>query len=221
MLLSPVPWFGLRVVVPGIFPLSIPRTMPASVYRHKQPNKPGRPTLLTKEREAILLSAIEEGLPLKQAAHIAGICYETLNRWRIRGENESAPPEFRQFCQSLERSHAIAMQAHVSCIRKAALGGDWRASAWTLERRFPEEFTKPQQIEHSGPGGKPMMAIPDGEYEVLTRMRKQAGIKDLVGKLGTILAEQKKRQQEEAAILKSPFAMNTKSAGKARAPLRE
>lgn len=129
--------------------------MPKPVFISKKPaKKPGRPTLL---------KAIEQGMPLKQAAAIAGMSYDTLNNWQNRGENESAPKQYRQFCQLLRRSQAVAMQVHLSVINQAAGRGDWRASAWVLERRFTEEFVRPLQFEHSGRGGKPLAITDDVE----------------------------------------------------------
>lgn len=174
--------------------------MPAPVKlppAKKLPVKPGRPCLLTKPREAILLKAIEEAMPLKQAAMLAGISYDTLNRWRIKGGSEFAAPEFREFCKALERSEAIAMQRLVALISTAGKN-DWKAAAWTLERRFPEEFSKPQQMEHSGPAGKPIEALTTVEPEVLRRMKKQSGFVKLLGKLGDILLRQKEEREAKA-----------------------
>lgn len=130
-------------------------------------------------------------MPLKQAAAIAGMSYDTLNNWQNRGENESAPEQYRQFCQLLRRSQAVAMQVHLSVINQAAGRGDWRASAWVLERRFPKEFVRPQQFEHSGPGGKPFMPDPEVNHEVLVRMKKQQGIVELLKKMGGIIKEKR------------------------------
>lgn len=202
--------------------------MPMPVFIPKNPaKKPGRPTLLNPTRQAALLSAIEEGLPLKEAAEIAGISYNTLNHWQNRGANESAPPEFRQFCQLLRRSQALAMQVNVSAIRDAAKR-DWRAAAWILERRFPADFARQQQIEHSGPGGKPLIS-PYDDCEVLQRMRKQTGLKELAAKLGGILmrnrqqqeAESKALAESEAHTLQSPLLRPTKQAIKVQPRLRE
>jgi len=61
--------------------------MPKPVFIKKKPaKKPGRPTLLNPTLQATLLNAIEEGMPLKQAAQIAGVSYDSLNRWQNRGE---------------------------------------------------------------------------------------------------------------------------------------
>ncbi|MFZ2281924.1 MAG: helix-turn-helix domain-containing protein [Prosthecobacter sp.] len=201
--------------------------MPKPVFIKKKPaKKPGRPTLLNPTRQAALLKAIEQGMPLKQAAAIAGMSYDTLNNWQNRGENESAPPEFRQFCQLLRHSQAVAMQVHVSSICDAAKR-DWRAAAWMLERRCPEDFARPQQFEHSGPGGKPLMPDPDVNHEVLVRMKKQQGIVELLKKMGGIISEKRLQKEEnakaerEAAMLQKPFVLNMKQAKPKRAPLRE
>lgn len=201
--------------------------MPKPVYIPKKPaKKPGRPTLLNPTRQAALLNAIEQGMPLKQAAAIAGMSYDTLNNWQNRGENESAPPEYRQFCQLLRHSQAVAMQVHVSSICDAAKR-DWKAAAWMLERRCPEDFARPQQFEHSGPGGKPLMPDPDVNHEVLVRMKKQQGIVELLKKLGGIIKEKRLQLDEnakaerEAATLQKPFVLNTKQLKPKRAPLRE
>lgn len=201
--------------------------MPKPVFIKKKPaKKPGRPTLLNPTRQAALLKAIEQGMPLKQAAAIAGMSYDTLNNWQNRGENESAPPEFRQFCQLLRHSQAVAMQVHVSSICDAAKR-DWRAAAWMLERRCPEDFARPQQFEHSGPGGNPLMPDPDVNHEVLVRMKKQQGIVELLKKMGGIINEKRLQKEEnakaerEAATLQKPFVLHTKQAKPKRAPLRE
>lgn len=161
----------------------------------------GRPCLLTKECEATLMKEIENGLPLKEAAEIAGVSYDSLNRWRIRGEDENAPSEFRHFCKALKRAKAVAMRGLVANIRDAGKS-DWRAAAWMLERRHKEEFGNPQRVEHSGPGGKPIETFTTVEPEVLRRMRKQSGMVEIVKKLGAVLLRNR-RQKEEADLLKN------------------
>lgn len=192
--------------------------MPQPFYLPKKPApKPGRPTLLNPTRQAVLLKAIEQGMPLKQAAEVAGMSYDTLNHWQKKGESDTAPPEYRQFCQLLRHSQAIAMQVHVSAIHKAA-ERDWRAAAWMLERRFPTDFARPQQIEHSAPGGKPLISSTGEDHEVLRRIRKQEGIKNLTIKFAEILARNRRQTEEsvgvkeEAKMLQLPFILGNKEA---------
>lgn len=201
--------------------------MPTPVHIHKKPaKKPGRPTLLNPTRQAALLNAIEQGMPLKHAAAMAGMSYDTLNAWQKRGENESAPEQFRQFCQLLRHSQAVAMQVHLTSICDAAKR-DWRAAAWMLERRFPEDFARQQQLEHSVSNAKPWLPDPEVNHEVLVRMKKQQGMVEILKKLGGIIQEKRLQREEnakaerEAASLQTPLALNTKQAKPRRAPLRE
>lgn len=201
--------------------------MPKPVFIPKKPaKKPGRPTLLNPTRQAALLKAIEQGMPLKHAAAMAGMSYDTLNAWQKRGENESAPEQFRQFCQLLRHSQAVAMQVHLSSICDSAKR-DWRAAAWMLERRFPEDFARQQQLEHSISDGKPWMPDPELNHEVLIRMQKQRGLVEILKNLGGIIREKRLQREEntkaekEAATLQTPLVLNTKQAKPERAPLRE
>lgn len=44
----------------------------------------------------------------------------------------------------------------VTLIQGAARAGDWRATAWLLERRFPQQFGRATRHELSGPEGQPV-----------------------------------------------------------------
>lgn len=197
--------------------------MPKPIYIYKKPvKKPGRPTLLNPTRQDALLKAIEQGMPLKQAAAVAGISYDTLNHWQNRGENENAPIEYRQFCQLLQRSHAVAMQVHLSSICEAAKR-DWKAAAWMLEKRFPTDFARPQQIEHM----KPQTPTAEENYEVLRRIKKQKNTEKWLGKLGNILMKNRREKEEaaraaeEAKVLQAPLISKATWASPTRPRLRE
>lgn len=95
--------------------------------------KRGRPCSLTPEVQSVLLKAVERGLPLKESASLAGVSYDTLNRWRNSGEAEDAPPVFRNFYNALYQAQAVAVDTLVSQIQSAARK-DWKAAAWLLER---------------------------------------------------------------------------------------
>ncbi len=119
----------------------------------------GRPCGLTPERESLLMAAIARGLPLKEAASLAGISYDTLNRWRNEAQAENAPPEFRHFCEALKRAQAAAVDILLGRIQEAAQRGDWKAAAWILERRHPDAWGRQQRVEHSGPNGSPIATV--------------------------------------------------------------
>ena len=169
--------------------------MPAPVYRETFAPSPlsvakGRPCGLTKECEAALLKAISQGLPLKHAANLAGISYDTLNRWKKRGEADEAPEVFRHFCKALEHAEAKAVQVHLSNIAAAGTR-DWRASAWILERRHSDEFGRPDEK------AKAIPASPQIGHEVLARIRKQEGVVDIALALAKALQRRRLERDEQ------------------------
>ena len=111
----------------------------------------GRPTGLTTEVEEVLLKNVRGGLPIKSAALAVGISERTFHNWMKRGLDESYrvskgeaqnPTEepFLNFSKSVEQAKEEAKALHVSVVSKAGLNGDWRASAWWLQRQFRDEF---------------------------------------------------------------------------------
>jgi hypothetical protein len=97
-------------------------------------NRGGRPSKKTREVEAKILSGISEGLPLHAAAALGGVHYDTLLQWR------KEDPDFEQ---QVKVANSRAIETTMEMIR-AAVPTDWRAGAWILERRFPEDFSRPE-----------------------------------------------------------------------------
>jgi len=103
---------------------------------------------------------VRTGATLKSAAACAGVGERTLHRWKAAGEQEDAPAHFRAFSEEIARARAQGRVALVTSIRRAAEDGDWRASAWILERAEPEEWSLRHRLEHSGANGGPIKAAP-------------------------------------------------------------
>lgn len=78
---------------------------------------------------------VSNGVPLSAAAIACGIVNGTLHRWR----NEK--PEFNEM---IEQAVGVSEARLVSSISKY---DDWRAKAWILERKFPERWSKREQID--------------------------------------------------------------------------
>jgi len=109
----------------------------------------GRPTKLTEDNVAKMLSAIRCGAPKSTAAKAVGIAPRTLRMWLQRAKEPDAPPELRDLKERLDRAREEGITARLATIQKASQE-DWRAAAWLLERDDPEKFSMRQKVEHSG-----------------------------------------------------------------------
>jgi hypothetical protein len=114
----------------------------------------GRRTKFTAEAQQGVCDAIRLGTTYELAALSAGIAYETFNEWR-----KTKP----QFSEALREAECAAALVWLTKIEKAATDGDWRAAAWKLERRYPNDYGRTVRQhegklahEHSGPGGVPI-----------------------------------------------------------------
>jgi hypothetical protein len=100
----------------------------------------GRPSKLTAQRFTRLVAAVAVGATYRQACDFAGIEYRTLRRWLVRGAQDEAPPEFREFCHAIKKAEATAVLRCLERINAAAASGVWQAAAWLLERRYPDAY---------------------------------------------------------------------------------
>lgn len=88
------------------------------------------------ERTPELIKAIVDTIRVGgsdvDACHRAGISQDTFYRWMKVGE----------FSEQITRARVDGKLARIARINKAGSDGDWRADAWYLERRWPEEFAQ-------------------------------------------------------------------------------
>ena len=110
-----------------------------------------RPTDCTPELTAALCAELRVGMSIKAACQHVGLDDSTFRRWMQRGEDGEEP--FATFRAQATRAKSDGVRALVVTVRKAA-SSDWRAAAWILERRAPEDWTKRTEI--TGPEGGPI-----------------------------------------------------------------
>lgn len=134
-----------------------------------------RPSKLTPKTEARLVEAIRLGLTLRLACQYAGIYDGTLRRWLVKG---AAQPNsrFGRLRAAIEAAEGDAAAALMASIRAAArplkdadgkviAAGDWRAAAWILERRHPQEYGR-QVVEVQDGGAAPSIRdVSDADLE--------------------------------------------------------
>lgn len=111
----------------------------------------GRPSKLTDEAQAAIVSAIERGHYHATAIGFAGIGQSTFTRWMDKGQREE--PEFeryRAFRAAVLLADATAEDVHLTRINQASRAGAWQASAWFLERKYPDRWGRKDKVQHEG-----------------------------------------------------------------------
>ena len=78
---------------------------------------------------------VSKGIPMRQAAQALGISESTFHRWRREKED---------FAEMIDQAIGVSESR---LITEISVNEDWRAKAWILERRFPERWSKREQID--------------------------------------------------------------------------
>lgn len=99
----------------------------------------GRPRVLTDGKKKEILAAISMGASRRIAAAYVGVSHQTIG---AEAERDS------EFSTALVRAESDSVIRHLKIIEKAGEGGDWRASAWFLARRFPESWSEHRRYSH-------------------------------------------------------------------------
>lgn len=98
-------------------------------------NQDLQPDFLTKERLGLYM---EKGLDIEDAAKLCGVSPYMLSVYR-------SDPEFEEFVQTCS---AKCEESCLDNIKDAGDAGMWNASAWILERKFPEKYSKKDTVRH-------------------------------------------------------------------------
>lgn len=83
----------------------------------------------------LVKQALQQGLSIKGTCGEAGISVKTFYRWK------DEIPEFREMVEASQG--AVERRA----INEMVSSGDYRAFQWILERRYPNEWAKRQEVE--------------------------------------------------------------------------
>lgn len=138
-------------------------------------------TVLTKERRQRIVEGIEKGFTRSLAARYAGISESTLYKWLADGR-ERKTPAATELAEAVTRAELASIAKHVGNIENAG-SGDWRASAWLLERRHRDEFGKTvveqrhTNADGTGPvevGGRVSVALDPSALAVLSAEQLRA-----------------------------------------------
>ena len=111
-----------------------------------------RPTKLTPEVHEAIVDGINAGLTFRLSCARAGVTPATFYRWLEKGEAAQGGV-FKEFCDTVSRARADSALRLVSQITLQA-PTDWRAAAFILERRFPDDYGR--RAELTGKAGGPV-----------------------------------------------------------------
>jgi len=140
----------------------------------------GRPPKLTARLITNLSNSVRSGAYLETAAAFAGIAAVTLREWLRKGarircdyeENNVRPVGHDNLLYELsiemEKSMAAAAMRHVLNIAKHA-ENEWTASAWWLERRYPDQWGRRNRLDIGGVEGAPPIRT-EGEVGLVVKV---------------------------------------------------
>lgn len=115
----------------------------------------GRKPKLTKKLIEDFVNYFRVGHYTTTVCSLCGITFQTYSNWLKRGEKAKSGLYF-EFFESIKKAEAEAEHHLVMNIRKSAAEEAWPASAWLLERRYPEKWGKKQRHEIVGNEKKPL-----------------------------------------------------------------
>lgn len=158
-------------------------TKKAVAKRAPKPRPKGRPTKATDETFKKIVDAVQAGVWIEQAAHLASIHPSTLYDWVAQGERAREVEEITgkamteqerrlaEFSDTLKKARAEAEARNVALIQKAAQNGTWQAAAWYLERSAPQRWGRKDRMELTGADGGAVdisVSVADLEAKVIS-----------------------------------------------------
>ena len=126
-----------------------------------QPKKRQRKRKTTKaqaEVRAEIIANLKEGMTVEAAVLLAGITTSTYYRWLESDE---------KFSEEIAQAHRYFEAIAIARIKQAATDRmDWKAWAWMLEKRYPDDYGKRQELQVTTESSS------DGTAEVLSMMEQ-------------------------------------------------
>jgi len=137
---GPVDGTSMTVPSPGSASIRESRGRPSRVY--------------DSELLRVILRLVRCGATPQSAAMAAGLSRSAFFSWMRRAKDAEAArlsgspvasedQQFLDFLDQINEAEAQAETDAVGHVASAARSGSWRASAWLLERRFPQAWGKP------------------------------------------------------------------------------
>lgn len=141
-----------------------------------------RPSLLTPQLADELVQLLQAGNYVAVACRAVGISAKTFRDWMKRGATSAAKnAPYRELRERVDRARAQGESRHVAVVTKAAIAGSWQASAWLLEREYPERWGRVSvRVRDESAPEEPLPAAsadddPFSEVDELAERRRRIG----------------------------------------------
>lgn len=112
----------------------------------------GRPSKLTDELCQAICKNISEGNTLTYSVQKEGLSYQSHLNWMEKGEkSKTKSGKFFEYFEAIKKAQEEGKNSLVTGIREHGKK-NWQAMAWLLERMYPSEFGRRENVkmEHSG-----------------------------------------------------------------------
>ncbi len=103
---------------------------------------------ITPDKRAELIRWLENGLPIDMAARLSGLSPHTVTVWRKR--SLEAQRYYIKLEDAIQEAMTRGESVHLARIAEAGRT-QWRASAWLLERMYPEKYAPPLPMVPDAP----------------------------------------------------------------------
>ena len=133
------------------------------VGQPKKRQRKRKPTKVQSKVREDLIENLRTGMTIEAACLLAGIGRTTYYRWLDEDE------KWADECKSAVRFAEAVLLARVKQLAMDKM--DWRAFAWILEKRFPDDYGKRQELKVESTQSS------DGTAEVLAMLEQVKGMK--------------------------------------------
>jgi hypothetical protein len=132
----------------------------------------GAKTTLTAELADQLAAMLASGNYIEVAVRAVSLPRRTFNDWLKRGESDAPRDQlYRRFRERMQEARARGEVRLVAEVSRAARE-NWQASAWMLERLYPERWARVSQRPEPAPKPEPERpADPFDEVDELAQRR--------------------------------------------------
>jgi len=156
-----------------------------------------------------LIQTLRAGVSIEVASQCIGVARSTMYGWIQRGEKarlrleegleiNDREEEYLELLEKVERAQAEREIQAVTTIKRAGARGSWRASAWLLERSFPERYGRKRAY-------RPLERVAENQDAL---MITPALLRSLEKKLNRVLAMREQTGGERHPIPLDPIVQN-------------